>query len=68
MTPQELHAALDARRRELGMKWWQVEMAVQAPAPSSIRRMRDGTLSAALRVRVEAWLETGRLPGPQRKE
>jgi hypothetical protein len=57
MTPQELHAALDARRREFGMFWWQVEIAVQAPAPSTIRQMRNGTVSGPLRGRAEAWLE-----------
>lgn len=57
MTPQELHAALDARRRGLGWKWWQVEIAIGAPAASTVRLMRLGAVSADVRARAEAWLE-----------
>lgn len=68
MTPQELHKALDDRRRELGWKWWQVEIAIQAPASSTIRQMRNGAVSAPMQQRAEEWLETGRRPDPPRKE
>lgn len=61
-TPEELHAA--------GWKWWQVEVAVGAPAASQIRGMRRGVLSAALRSRVEEWLaeQAQRRQDPPRQE
>lgn len=64
MTPQELAAALQARRHELGLKWWQVHVQINV-SDDAVRRMRRGLLSQATRERAEAWL---RLPGQPRTE
>lgn len=62
VTPQRLHAELDARRRALGLKWWQVAVALDI-GEDRLRRVRTGQLSAALRDRATAWLEK---PAPTR--
>ncbi|MGW4426620.1 hypothetical protein [Streptosporangium sp. NPDC004631] len=56
VTPQRLHAELDARRRGLGLKWWQVAVALDI-GEDRLRRVRTGQLSDALRDRATAWLE-----------
>lgn len=64
MTPAQLYAALDTRRRELGLVWWQV--AIQADVDSrTLARIRYGTASQATRERCEEWL---RRPVPPQKE
>lgn len=55
MTPQELHAALDERRKALGWPWWKVAAAVDISS-ERLRPMRYGVLSPALRERCEEWL------------
>ncbi|KAB8186929.1 hypothetical protein FH608_046425 [Nonomuraea phyllanthi] len=55
MTPQQLHAALDERRRTLGLPWWRVAIQLQISGVF-LNRMRHGHLSKPLRARVEAWL------------
>ncbi|GIH91977.1 hypothetical protein ACFFMN_33785 [Planobispora siamensis] len=65
LTPAALHAALDNRRRQLGLKWWQVAIEVDT-TETRFREMRNGTVSPALRQRAEAWLE--RRPVPPRTE
>lgn len=65
MTPQQLRAELDARRRELGLKWWQV--AVQADVGTdALDRLRNGVAGERTRQRLTAWLE--RRQTPPRKE
>lgn len=56
VTPQQLWAALDARRRALGWAWWQVAVALDI-GEDRLRRVRRGLLSDALRDRAAAWLE-----------
>ncbi len=65
MTPRELYAALDARRRALGWAWWQVAVALDV-TEDSIRKARRGEYSQRLYERAPAWLE--RLPGQPREE
>ncbi len=66
MTPQELHAAIDARRKAAGLKWWQVSLQadVSEPALRATRRRPPGPV---VRAKAEAWL-AGRLPGQPREE
>ncbi|HXG03247.1 MAG TPA: hypothetical protein VNO23_07560 [Candidatus Binatia bacterium] len=62
MTPLELYAAVDARRRQLGLLWWEVE--VQADISNTQReRLRAGRPSAVTRRRVEEWLRRQAPPG-----
>jgi hypothetical protein len=66
VTPQRLHAELDARRHELGVKawpWWRVAIALDISV-DNLRKVRHGHLSPALRARAVAWLE--RKPAPPR--
>ncbi|MBO3751572.1 hypothetical protein J5X84_36330 [Streptosporangiaceae bacterium NEAU-GS5] len=45
MTPQELHAAIDAVRREERLVWWQV--AVQADTGEApLRALKRGSMTA----------------------
>ncbi|MDF5758580.1 hypothetical protein [Spongiactinospora sp. TRM90649] len=63
MTPQELHALLDERRRELGLRWWQI--AVQADVTQQrLRLLRHGTCSPRMRARAEEWLRHHRKQDP----
>jgi len=55
MTPEELYTAMDARRREAGLVWWQVAVELDTCA-ETLRVVRDGLLSQRLRERIEAWL------------
>jgi len=62
ITPARLHAELNARRRELGLSqwpWWRVAAELDT-ATVSLRWMRDGHVSPALRSRAAAWLERSR--------
>ncbi|MGW6502936.1 hypothetical protein [Nonomuraea angiospora] len=67
MTPQQLHAELDARRRELGLRWWQVavELDVSLCLLSGLRR---GVQSQAVRERAPEWLARERRQALPRKE
>lgn len=55
MTPQELYAALDARRLERGWPWWKVAIALEVSV-ERVRWMRRGVVSERLRARAEKWL------------
>ena len=57
MTPQELHAALDARRRALRLPWWRVAIDLDI-TESNLHAMAGGRLSRPLRARAIAWLES----------
>lgn len=59
MTPQELHAALEDRRRTDGLKRWQLAVALDISL-GRLGEMRNGTCSPALRERAETWLERAR--------
>ncbi|MGI5286603.1 hypothetical protein ACQEVF_25145 [Nonomuraea polychroma] len=61
MTPEQLHAELDARRRELGLKWWQADVSA-----SALERLRNGVVGDRTRERLAAWLR--RRQTPPRKE
>ncbi len=65
MTPQELHAAIDARRKADGLKWWQVAVALDV-TEDVIRKARRGEHSQRLSEQAPAWLE--RLPDQPREE
>lgn len=65
MTPAQLYAALDARRRELGLAWWQVAVALDVNQVS-IRQMHHGLHCQAVTERAPQWLE--RRPVPPRTE
>lgn len=56
MTPQELHAAIDDRRRERELKWWQVAVAMDV-SDCALRRMRNGAHSQAVAERAQRWLD-----------
>ncbi|MGP3917647.1 hypothetical protein [Nonomuraea sp. 10N515B] len=61
MTPEQLHAAVDARRRELGLKWWQI--AVQADvSASALERLRNGVVGDRTREQLAAWLRRRQTP------
>lgn len=64
MTPEQLHAALDARRRERGLMWWQVAVEMDV-GPSTLERARYGQASAATLRKGAEWL---RRPAPPWKE
>ncbi len=67
MTPQELYAAVDARRRELGLAWWQVSVKCDA-GYTALARLKDGGRGAY--DAAMAWLVTNgeRHTGPPRTE
>lgn len=57
----ELRAAVDVRRRELGLKWWQI--AVQADVgPDALCRMAHGVASPRTRAQLAAWLHRHTAP------
>lgn len=58
MTPQQLYALVDERRRELGLPLWRVAVQLQV-STNYLGCMRRGHVSAPLRARVEAWLGEG---------
>ena len=51
MTPEQLHADVDARRRELGLKWWQADVGADA-----LERLRKRVLGDGTREQLVAWL------------
>lgn len=55
MTPQQLHAAIDARRRALNLPWWRVAVLLDI-SRSSLDQLKHGCLSEGLRARAEEWL------------
>lgn len=55
MTPQELHAAIDAARQEKGWPWWKISVALDVSA-ERVRLMQRGVVSSGLRARAEEWL------------
>lgn len=55
MTPQELHAAIDAARRARGLVWWQVAVQLDVGV-RTLNRLRHGEHSQAVNVRGPAWL------------
>ncbi|MFI7114011.1 hypothetical protein ACIBK9_47375 [Nonomuraea sp. NPDC050227] len=55
MTPEEMYAAVDARRQELDLPWWRIAIQLQCTS-DQVRWMRRGHVSKPLRARVEAWL------------
>ncbi len=57
MTPQELHQALNAQRKERGLTWWQVAVTLDVSI-DGLSAIGRGIVSVALRQRVAAWLET----------
>lgn len=59
----QLRERIDARRAELGMPLWQVAVKLDTDL-CALRRMRDGSVSAALRGRATAWLETSQPASP----
>lgn len=63
ITPERLWAELDARRRELGLVWWQVSVQTDVSEPS-LRALKYGQRTAY--ERAQAWLE--RRPAPPRPE
>ena len=65
MTPPELYAAMNLRRRALGLAWWEVAVAVDT-GDATLRAIKYGRLSGPVRRRVLAWL--ARRPDPPRKE
>lgn len=65
MTPQELYEAIDAARRERGLKRWQVHVALDVDR-GVLDRMRRGHVSPGVRARALAWLE--RRQAPPREE
>lgn len=64
MTPAQLYPALDDRRRELGLFWWQVAVELDCTY-NQLSRMRWGRVQPELCARAEAWL---RRPTPPQKE
>lgn len=62
MTPQELHAALDAARRERGLVWWKVAVQVGTDE-ATLRALKRGQTTAY--HKALAWLE--RHTGPSRR-
>ena len=61
MTPQELHAALDAARGRT--PWWQVAYELDV-SENAIRAMRRGVPSPRVAERAPAWLEGRRQASP----
>lgn len=55
MTPQEVHAALDARRQTLGWPWWRLAVRLDTDG-HAFEVMKRGSLSKRLRGRAEEWL------------
>lgn len=55
MTPEEMHAALDARRQELHWPWWKVAVKLNCDT-TTFSQMRRGHLSRRMRERAEEWL------------
>lgn len=65
MTPAQLYAALDERRRQEGLKIWQLAVELDC-THNQLSRMRWGSAVAdEVRERAEAWL---RRPAPPQKE
>lgn len=56
MTPQELHAALDARRQALRVPWWVVAVDLDI-TEDVLHKLRHGVPSPAVAARAPAWLE-----------
>lgn len=56
MTPQELHTAVDARRRERELKWWQVAVQVDTSV-ATLNRLRRGAGGPVLLAAVRGWLD-----------
>ncbi|WP_433445681.1 hypothetical protein [Nonomuraea sp. CA-141351] len=56
MTPAELWAALNARRRECGLLLWQVALQLDV-GEDAVHRLRSGSAGPEMRRRVMAWLE-----------
>ena len=50
-----LHAAIEERRRELGMLRWQVAVEIDI-TQAMLGQMRQGVASARTRQAAEAWL------------
>ncbi|GIH69467.1 hypothetical protein [Sphaerimonospora thailandensis] len=67
MTPQRLHSALNARRRERGLTWdgLAAELGICAGLLDAMRR---GVISGETRARALAWLEDDRRQVPPREE
>ena len=59
MTPQELHAAIDARRKTLGWPWWKVSVALDVSL-TTIDKLKRGRPGIGWRQRAEEWLGEGR--------
>jgi hypothetical protein len=64
MTPDQLSRAVQARRKELRLFWWQVALQLDV-GEDAVRRLRYGKAGPEIRERAEAWL---RRPAPPRKE
>ncbi|WP_431897853.1 hypothetical protein [Nonomuraea sp. bgisy101] len=64
MTPQELAAAIETRRRELGLTLWRLAVQMDV-GEDAIRRLRHGGAGDDIRDRAEEWL---RRQAPPRKE
>ncbi|PZG20635.1 hypothetical protein [Nonomuraea aridisoli] len=64
MKPDELSRALQTRRRQLGLFWWQVALELDV-GEDAVHRLRAGKAGPDVRRRAEEWL---RRPNPPREE